>query len=105
MGVCTGSFAAAAISSSRNMSELIPAGVEAVLAAFRTGLHSLRMQQDIDPISTERAGPWSLVVSLMESQALEILQRFNVEAVSSLIGQFNQATDSDSICHEIPNLT
>ncbi|KAL8896686.1 MAG: hypothetical protein Q9192_002952 [Flavoplaca navasiana] len=80
IGVCTGSFASAAISSSRTMTELIPAGVEAALAAFRTGLHSLRMQQDIEPMSIERPRPWSFVSSLQESQALEILQKFNLEA-------------------------
>ncbi|KAL8653253.1 MAG: hypothetical protein Q9210_002207 [Variospora velana] len=80
IGVCTGSFAAAAISSSRTMTELIPAGVEAALAAFRTGLHSLIMQQDIEPMSIEKARPWSFISSLPEYQALEILQKFNVEA-------------------------
>ena len=39
VGICTGSFAAAAISTSQTLSELIPAGVEAVLVAFRTGLY------------------------------------------------------------------
>lgn len=68
------------------MTELIPAGVEAALAAFRTGLHSLMTQQDTEPMSIEKARPWSFILSLPESQALEILQKFNVEAVSSLMG-------------------
>ncbi|KAL8727579.1 MAG: hypothetical protein Q9181_005663 [Wetmoreana brouardii] len=80
IGVCTGSFAAAAISSSRTMTELVPAGVEAALAAFRTGLHSLRMQRDMEPLPAEGSRSWSVIVSLSESIALDILRRFSAEA-------------------------
>ncbi|KAL8725152.1 MAG: hypothetical protein Q9166_007527 [cf. Caloplaca sp. 2 TL-2023] len=80
IGVCTGSFAATAISSSRTMTELVPAGVEAVLVAFRTGLHSLKMQRDIEPLSFEGSRSWSYIFSLPESKALEILRTFSAEA-------------------------
>src|SRR5699024_12810178 len=46
LGLCTGSFAAAAISTSQTLSELIPAGVEAVLTAFRTALRSLMRSEE-----------------------------------------------------------
>ncbi|KAH4055428.1 hypothetical protein HBH92_078380 [Parastagonospora nodorum] len=76
IGVCTGSFAAAAVSSSRTMAELVPAGVEAALAAFRTGLHSLKMQRDIEPAATEDAQSWSFIASMTESEALENIGAF-----------------------------
>ncbi|CAI6237317.1 unnamed protein product [Periconia digitata] len=80
IGVCTGSFASAAVSSSQTMAELVPAGVEAALAAFRTGLHSFKMQRDIEPISTEGARSWSFIANLTESQALKALEDFGSEA-------------------------
>jgi naphtho-gamma-pyrone polyketide synthase len=76
IGVCTGSFAAAAVSSSRTMAELVPAGVEAALAAFRTGLHSLKMQRDIEPAATEDAQSWSFIASMTEREALESIEAF-----------------------------
>jgi hypothetical protein len=81
IGVCTGSFAAAAVASSGSMRELVPAGVEAAIVAFRTGLHSLKMQRDIEPCSAEVPRPWSYIVSLQESKALEILRQFNADEV------------------------
>lgn len=85
IGVCTGLFAATAVSSSRTMTELVPAGVEAALVAFRTGLHSLKMQRDIEPLSANASRSWSFIFTLSESQALEVLQGFNAEVVSNLI--------------------
>ncbi|PVH92616.1 hypothetical protein DM02DRAFT_677379 [Periconia macrospinosa] len=79
IGVCTGSFAAAAVSSSRTMAELVPAGVEAALAAFRTGLYSLKMQRDIEPISAEGARSWSFIASLTECRALKVIEDFASE--------------------------
>lgn len=64
------------------MAELVPAGVEAALAAFRTGLHSLKMQQDIEPVAAGGSRSWSFVASLTEPQALETIQGFTAKAVS-----------------------
>ncbi|KAH8691020.1 hypothetical protein GQ44DRAFT_796974 [Phaeosphaeriaceae sp. PMI808] len=76
LGVCTGMFAAAAVSASQNMAELVPVGVEAALAAFRTGLYSLKMQRDIEPVSDDDVQSWSFITSLTESQALKALEEF-----------------------------
>jgi naphtho-gamma-pyrone polyketide synthase len=81
VGVCTGSFAAAAFASSRTLAELVPAGVEASLAAFRTAMHSLKLQQEIEPVKTGKSKSWSLMTSLTETQAMEVVQGFNAEAV------------------------
>lgn len=58
------------------MAELVPAGVEAALAAFRTGLHSLKMQRDIEPAATEAPQSWSFIASMTESEALESIEAF-----------------------------
>jgi naphtho-gamma-pyrone polyketide synthase len=67
------------------MAELVPAGVEAALAAFRTGLYSLKMQRDIEPTSAEGARSWSFIASLTEPRALETIQDFASEAVSGSV--------------------
>lgn len=81
VALCTGSFAAAAISTSRTISELIPAGIEAVLAAFRTGLCSLELRNDIERPSNRTPRSWSAVVSASEAQAAGLLQSFNSKNV------------------------
>ncbi|KAH7150529.1 beta-ketoacyl synthase, partial [Dactylonectria estremocensis] len=62
LGICTGSFASAAISCSRSLTELINTAIEAVVFAFRTSLSSLVIGYDISnekqPLQT-----WSAVVS------------------------------------------
>ncbi|TLD37529.1 6-deoxyerythronolide-B synthase [Venturia nashicola] len=79
IGLCTGSYAAAAISTSRTVSELIPAGVEAVLVAFRTALHSLTTRNEIEQPVPESNASWSAVVSLKEKRAIELLAAFGQE--------------------------
>ncbi|KAL8714640.1 MAG: hypothetical protein Q9220_001589 [cf. Caloplaca sp. 1 TL-2023] len=59
IGLCAGSFAAAAISTSQTIAELLPAAIEAVLVAFRTGLRSLEARNDIEPRS-DGAVVWSM---------------------------------------------
>jgi hypothetical protein len=58
------------------MAELVPAGVEAALAAFRTGLHSLKMQRDIEPAATEAPQSWSFLAGMTEREALETIGAF-----------------------------
>jgi len=82
VGLCTGSFAAAAISTSRTISELIPAAIEAVLAAFRTGLCSLELRNDIESPVRDISRSWSAVVSAEEAQAAELIHTFSSANVS-----------------------
>lgn len=72
LGLCTGSFSAAAISTCQSIVELVPAGVEAVICAFRTGLQSFRLQQDFERSS----GTWSAAVSLGEEEAVDVIAKF-----------------------------
>lgn len=78
MASCTGSFAAAAISTSQTLSELIPAGIEAVLVAFRTGLRSLELREDIERPVAGASQSWSVVVNGKEEEVIASL-----EAISS----------------------
>ncbi|OCK90224.1 polyketide synthase [Cenococcum geophilum 1.58] len=79
LGLCTGSFAAAAISTSQTIVELIPAGVEAVIHAFRTGLHSFKLQRDLERSSSAEPRSWSAVVSLPEQRAADLIEHFVAE--------------------------
>ncbi|PFH56367.1 hypothetical protein XA68_16607 [Ophiocordyceps unilateralis] len=60
LGVCTGTFAASAISVSRTISDVVASGVEATRAAFRTALCSF-IHRGI--ITTAGNKSWSAVVS------------------------------------------
>lgn len=65
------------------MSELIPAGVEAVLVAFRTALQSLNTRNEIELPVPEANQSWSAVVSLKEARAIELIETFGQENVSA----------------------
>lgn len=82
MGLCTGSFAAAAISTSQTLSEVIPAGVEAVLVAFRTALFSPILRNDIEKSSPGMSPSWSVVVTLQEAEAVKFIETFDRAGVS-----------------------
>jgi naphtho-gamma-pyrone polyketide synthase len=64
------------------LAELIPAGVEAVLAAFRTALCSLAVRNDIEGPSHDRHRSWSAVVNAPEKEASVLIQRFVLDKVS-----------------------
>lgn len=65
------------------MAELIPAGVEAVLAAFRTALCTLAVRDDIEgPNHNRHHQSWSAVVNIKEDEASELIEEFILEKVS-----------------------
>lgn len=83
MGLCAGGFAAAAVSTSQTLAELIPAGVEAVLTAFRTALYTLAVRNDVEePNHGIHHQSWSAVVNIQEYEASELIKRFILEKVS-----------------------
>ena len=79
IGLCTGSLAAAAISASRSVFELVPAALEAVLVAFRTGLRSVEARQDIEPNARDMSSNWSMILGIQEGEASRALREY-VEA-------------------------
>ena len=84
LGLCTGSLAAAAISTSTTIVDLIPAAVEAVLTAFRIGLCSMEVRDVIQQSSPSALPAWSVIVGMEENQALTELNAFSATKVTVL---------------------
>lgn len=84
IGACTGCFAAAAISTSRTLTELVPAAVEACLAALQTAVRALTLRDDLIGPEEEHK-EWSVLVGIDESAAEELVQRFNAEKVRNTL--------------------
>ncbi|TVY19769.1 Conidial pigment polyketide synthase alb1 [Lachnellula arida] len=76
LGICAGSFTAAAISTSQSIIELIPAGVEAVIQAFRTGLHSFKLQLELEVSGCTTLRSCSAVVSLSEQRVAALIEDY-----------------------------
>jgi hypothetical protein len=66
LGLCTGSLAAAAVSSCSTLSELLPAAVQTVQVAFRLGMCVVRMRDRIETPSKDLPCEWSAVFSDVE---------------------------------------
>lgn len=92
VGLCTGSLAAAAISTSRTLFELVPAAIEAVLVAFRTGLRSVEVRQDIEPNAQNTSSSWSMTVAMQEEQASLALRNH----VKTAVRIFRQASRANA---------
>lgn len=71
LGLCTGALAAAAVSCSRSILELVPMAVNAVIIAFRTGTHVTDVAHRVEPSDT-LDGSWSLIVSGLESSVAAV---------------------------------
>lgn len=82
MGACTGAFAAAAISTSQTLAELIPVAVETVLVAFRCALHSLILRNELEPLVSEAQQSWTAIVGILEPEVVELIKAFNSNKVS-----------------------
>lgn len=76
IGLCTGSLAAAAVSACRTVLDLVEAGVEAVLVAFRTGLRSVEVRDDIGVNAQDASMGWSMILGTNKEQAQQGLQRY-----------------------------
>ncbi|KOS48209.1 hypothetical protein ACN38_g825 [Penicillium nordicum] len=76
IGLCTGQLASAAVSSSKTIGELIPAGIETVILALRLGMCVLRVQELIEP-SKSATSSWSVLLSgLREPEAQGLIQQY-----------------------------
>jgi naphtho-gamma-pyrone polyketide synthase len=83
VGLCVGSLAAAAVSCSRSLSELVSASVDAVRVALYVGLRVLRTASLFDTSDTPSA-TWSVIVPEMvlpRSSAQDRLDSFITELV------------------------
>ncbi|OAA70563.1 Beta-ketoacyl synthase [Cordyceps fumosorosea ARSEF 2679] len=79
LGICTGSFAASAICVSQSVPQVVVAGVEATMAAFRTALRSV-LQRDM--ITTAGNKNWSAVVS-RDKPVNDLIVKFTNDNVGS----------------------
>ena len=83
LGVCTGSLAAAAVSCSSSLSELLPLAVQTALVAFRLGLCALDMRDRLETSAADRSRPWSVVVSGLDAEAAQAaIKKFCQDNVS-----------------------
>lgn len=95
VGLCTGLLPSVAVSSSKTAGELIPIAVQTVVLALRLGLcvHSVRKLVDTGSSSSTS---WSALVSgISESEALEKIQEYSSQQVSSAANPhlYNEATN------------
>lgn len=81
VGLCTGAFAAAAVSCSSFTADLIPMAVSSVVAAFRTGLLVTDTARRIDP-SQGLNRSWALLVP--GQKAAKVFQEFWDTQVSNV---------------------
>ncbi|KAL9126698.1 MAG: hypothetical protein Q9217_004295 [Psora testacea] len=97
-GLCTGLLAAAAISSSRAIADLLPAAIEAVLIAFRTGLRTMEVRDRICQRSATSPN-WSVVVSgLEEKTAVSALKEFSrVKGLPTFSQPYISAVNANSL--------
>lgn len=76
IGLCIGQLASAAVSSSKTIGELIPAGIETVVLALRLGMCVLRVQELIEP-SKLATSSWSVLISgIREPEAQDLIQQY-----------------------------
>jgi hypothetical protein len=82
MGLCLGGLAAAAVSCSRTTLDLIPRAVDAVRAAFRSGMHATETAKRLVPQAShdDLEGNWSMIFSGLTSS--EALSKFCERSVS-----------------------
>ena len=84
MGLCTGTLAAAAISSSTSLSELLPAAVHTVQVAFRLGLCGQELRDRIHTPDPSAGQEWSAVFfGLDEASAVAAIAEFSNSKVPS----------------------
>lgn len=81
-GLSTGLLAAAAVALSPTIPALIPLAVEAVLIAFRLGLHIETTARNVEISQTNQGGSWSYVIpGKTEAEAQTALAEFHKERV------------------------
>ena len=102
LGLCTGSFAACAVSTSRTLSELVPAGVKAAIIAFRTALRSFEVRNDVEKPVPGGDGSWSAVINSSEANALEAIGVFCSENVSCFVLSRADPSLTDSRINRAP---
>lgn len=82
LGICTGSLAAAAVSCSSDLNEVVTTGLQAVLVAFRVGMLAHRKAQAIAHNKGD-AHSWSFAINMQEADAEVLLSDLRNQEVSA----------------------
>ena len=85
LGVCTGALAAAAVSCSRSVLELVPIAVDAVAVAFRTGMHVIDVAQRIEPSDASDESWSTIIAGLASAEAVHRLCEQSVRTPSYVL--------------------
>jgi hypothetical protein len=86
VGLCSGLWAAAAISVAPSLPDLVPVGVQTVLLAFRLGSYVHDIAQQLSP-TREISESWTYIFpGLEQDDTVAKLQEFQTAAVSILSG-------------------
>jgi hypothetical protein len=89
LGLCTGQLAACTVASAANINELVKLAVEAVVIAFRTGLHVTKTRELLEN-GPDKNKEWAYIVPKLQ-----------VDLAASRIEQFSQSAVSLSLIHEL----
>jgi naphtho-gamma-pyrone polyketide synthase len=73
LGPCTGGFAAAAVSCSQSLPDIIPNGVEASIAAFKTALCSFLVGRSLSRAQSTQPKSWSVALNVQKDVEVEDL--------------------------------
>lgn len=85
LGIGIGALAAAAISTSEDLIDLIPAAVHAIVVALHTGLRADQEAQSIQGL--ESSGSWAMgITGISIEETNQILERFNFANVRKVCG-------------------
>lgn len=83
VGLCTGTLAAAAVSSARSLSDLLELAVQATIIAFKAGLCTWDISRSIFCDQSNHGRPWAFAVSgLSVEQASQAVKDFSEEEVN-----------------------
>ncbi|KAJ9156010.1 Conidial yellow pigment biosynthesis polyketide synthase [Pleurostoma richardsiae] len=106
VGLCSGLFAAAAITSTPSLSSLVPVAVQVVLMAFRTGSHVAALADRLcQPI--ERSESWTYILpGGKEDNVRSIIEEFNhSNAIPQASRAYISAVSASSIAVSGPPTT
>ncbi|KUI58481.1 Conidial yellow pigment biosynthesis polyketide synthase [Cytospora mali] len=106
VGLCSGMFAAAAITSTPTLSTLVPIAVQVVLMAFRTGRHVAAMAERLCP-PAEKSESWTYIISSTNAdEAQSILEKFNnAHSIPTASQAYISAVSASSVAISGPPMT
>lgn len=106
-GLCSGMFAAAAITSTPTLSTLVPVAVQVVLMAFRTGCHVAAMAERLCPAADDHSESWTYILPGMTGDnAHATLETFNKDkGLSSATRAYVSAVSVNSVAISGPPTT